>query len=83
MQILIKAKELGITLEDVTKYRSATVSRETINVPEMKAEEIMAPLSVFEELSEDKIKYWATPHYDEIVAREEAMKNAKQRGENG
>lgn len=73
MQILIKAKELGITDDDVMKMRGAAVSRETF-VPDLKPEEIVKPLSAFDDLSDEEILYYATPYYDEIQGKKEAQK---------
>jgi hypothetical protein len=45
-----------------------------------KAEEIVTPLSAFEELSEEEIMYWSTPTYDEIQERKDLAE--RQRKEN-
>jgi hypothetical protein len=69
MQVLIKAKELGITHDDVEKYKQKQEA-----VPDVEAKELLIPISPFDDLSEDEIKYWATPYFDEIQARKEAQK---------
>lgn len=77
LEVLIKAKELGLTMRDVEAFKNP--SHKTL-VPDLKAEEIVKPMSAFEDFSEDRIKYWATPYYDELVAKEEAMKKNKENG---
>lgn len=79
MQVLIKAKELGITMEDVEAFKAKSVPRET--VPELKPEDIIKPLSVFDDISEEEIMYWATPRYDELQAEKELKKQHKAEGD--
>jgi hypothetical protein len=38
---------------------------------ELKAEEIVAPISVLDDLSEEEIMYYHSPYYDELQARKE------------
>lgn len=45
-------------------------------VPDLKPEQIIAPLSVFEEMTDDEILYWSTPYYDELMAQKELQKQA-------
>lgn len=47
-------------------------------VEEMKAEEMVKPLSPFEDLSEEDIRYWATPYFDILQAEKEAAKNQRE-----
>lgn len=71
--LLVKAKELGITREDVEAFKA--VPRETkIVVPDLKAAEIVVPISPFDDLSDEEILYWASPYYDDIQTRKEAQK---------
>jgi hypothetical protein len=35
-------------------------------VPELKAEDIVKPLSVLDDISPEELKYYATPYYDEL-----------------
>lgn len=44
------------------------------HVPDMKAEELIQPESVFDQMTEEEILYWATPYYDEVVAKKESQK---------
>lgn len=73
MQTLIKAKELGITQDDVEAFKAKLLPRETI-VPDMKASDILAPISSFDDLSDEEILYWASPYYDDIQTKKEAQK---------
>lgn len=43
-------------------------------VPDLKPEQIIAPLSVFDEMTEEEILYWSSPYYDELMAKKEALK---------
>jgi hypothetical protein len=49
-------------------------------VPDMKAEDIIRPLSVFEEYTDEEIMYWATPYFDELQAQKELQKKARENG---
>lgn len=40
-------------------------------IEDLKPEEIIKPLSTFEELSDDEILYYSTPYYDELQAKKE------------
>lgn len=71
-QVLIKMKELGITMGDVTSFKDHIESKPEI--PEMKPEDIVKPISVLDEIDEDDVKYWATPYYDELQAQKELHK---------
>lgn len=69
LQTLIKAKELGLTMEDVAAFKAPKV-----NVSDSKAEELVVPMSVLDQLSDDEILFWATPHYDELQYKKELQK---------
>lgn len=80
VEVLTKAKELGFTylkldgfevnMTDETPLLTKSV------VPELEAEDIIKPLSTLDGMSEEKILYWSTPHYDELVAQEDLSKRA-------
>lgn len=76
MQILINAKQLGITHADVENYKTKLET-----VPELKPEEIVKPLSPFDGLSDEEILYYATPFFDELQAKKEAQKTKLSEGE--
>ncbi len=46
-----------------------TVPVETPAQQDLKAEEIVKPLSALDEYSEDEILYWSTPYFDELQAK--------------
>lgn len=90
-----KFKELGLTsfkaegIEmtndvKVTQPSDVVMTKPKLepNTDELKAEDIVQPMSVLEELDEDDILYWATPYYDDIQARKQAMQEAKANGTN-
>lgn len=70
MQILIKAKELGITQEQVDAYK--LVKHETIDEALLK--EAFKPMSIMDELSDEEIQYWHSEYYEELQQRKEAQK---------
>lgn len=41
----------------------------SIAVPEMKAEELLKPMSPFDELTDEEVLFWSTNHYDELQAK--------------
>lgn len=63
----------------------AVMEREKQNeVPEMKAEDIIKPLSPLDDIDEDEILYWSTPYYDELQARKHRQQESiKQEVRNG
>jgi len=63
MKLLIKCKELGITMDDVAKFKTNIKANE---VPELDAKDIINPISVFDEITDEEVLYWATPHFDEL-----------------
>jgi hypothetical protein len=47
-------------------------------VPDMKAEDIINPLSVFEEPDEKEVLYWSSPYYDELMSQKAAKAAMKE-----
>jgi hypothetical protein len=77
-QKIAEARLLGctaVTVEGVT-YQIGSEPQVEKNVPELKAEEIVNPLSVLDEMDEDEITYWATPYYEELQAKKAALSQA-------
>lgn len=35
-------------------------------IPDLKAEELVAALSPFDEMTDEEVLFWSTPHYDEL-----------------
>lgn len=44
---------------------------------EMKAGQIVVPLSIFDEFSEEELKYYATPYFDELQEKKRLMEEIK------
>lgn len=68
IELIKEAKELGlkaVTIEGVT-YEFGEVTPTPHVITEEEAEESYTALSVLDDLSEDEIKYYATPYFDEI-----------------
>lgn len=59
---------------DGVKYEIGPAPLSHAPVPELKAEEIVKPLSALDDLTEEEILYYATPYYDELQRRKEAHK---------
>ena len=80
-EIILEARELGLEFVEIdgVKYGlgKMQIAAKTF-VEEMKAEEIVKPLSVLDEYSEEEIKYWATSYFDELQAKKEARSKQKQ-----
>lgn len=86
IRVMEKAKELGLQKLELNDLKFEFVSQVqphinhiNLAVPDLKSAELMSPLSVFDELTDEEILYWSTPRYDEIQAEKEARKN-KQEG---
>jgi hypothetical protein len=96
LQVMEKAKELGVTNIEVEGFKASfgpTISqvKETVPqlsaaspqlvaspvVPELDAEDIMKPMSVFDEMTDEEILFYSTPYYDELLAKKELMQQAK------
>lgn len=48
------------------------VAQHSGEVPELLPEDIVSPLSVLDEMSEDEILFWSSPYYDELQAKKQA-----------
>lgn len=46
-------------------------------VPEMRSEEIVKPMSVLDEYTEEEVLYWATPFFDELQTRKNKSSEMK------
>jgi hypothetical protein len=74
---IAEAREAGvtaITIDGVT-YNIGLVAETKVAtaVPELKPEQIVAPLSILDDLTEEEILFWSTPHYDEIQEQKAAQ----------
>lgn len=79
-KILDTAKSRGIAsvvIDGVTYnlYKEdQVINPNTKVVPDMEAKDIFAPMSPFDELSEDEVKYWSTPYGVELENMREMRK---------
>lgn len=64
---------------------TAPVSHSTVPdaVPSLSAEELVKPMSVLDQMSEEEILYYATPHYDELQAKKKAHEEELKERVNG
>jgi hypothetical protein len=63
----ISPKELQEMIDAaVAKALGRPTCKQSLQVPDSKPEDLMKPLSVLDDMSEDEIKYWATPYFDEL-----------------
>lgn len=80
-ELIEMAKRLnleGIEVDGIKFSLSPNAKKVASFVEEEKAEDLMKPLSAFDELTEEEIQYWSSPYYDELQAKKEAAKNQKQ-----
>lgn len=73
-EILQEAKEAGaveVTVNGITYKLNLETSFHSA-VSEEKAEDLMSPLSVLEEYTDEEILYYSTPFFDELQARKTA-----------
>ncbi len=85
--VMTKAKELGVNelkvegLELRVNAQSPVVVEKISPLKEipndLKIEDILAPSSPFDNMSDEELLYYATPYFDELQAKKELM--AKQR----
>ena len=73
-----------VEIDGVVYYTKQTVvEAKSQPIPaDVKPEDIMAPMSVFDEPDEEELLYWSTPYWDELQAKKEAMKAARESGTN-
>jgi len=75
LELINEARELGlkaITIEGVVYDLSVdkVVDKPRL-VPDVEAKEILSPMSILDEYTEEEILYWSTPEFDEIQRRKE------------
>lgn len=74
-QILKTARECGCpnVVIDGVKYELTTPEavKAAQEVPELKPEDIVKPMSVLDEITEQEMLYWAVPFFDEIQEAKE------------
>jgi len=74
-KILNDANEMGVLkveVDGVTYTLPGLKTKYQPPVPEdLKAQDIVNPMSILDEMSEDEIKYWSSPYYDVLIADKE------------
>ncbi len=85
-ELIAEAREAGcteLTIEGITYKIGAAEPQRSSTVPEMEAKDIVKPMSVLEDLTEDEILFWATPYYDQLQdqkAEQEQLRKEQTRG---
>lgn len=82
LQILVRAKELGIEQKDIDLFKPKAPDGEDIQ----SHSDIVKILTESDMPTEDEILYFATPYYDELQALKELKKqqlNDKEVGQDG
>lgn len=81
-EILNEAREAGaseVTISGITyKINPLSVVTPVSAVPEMKAEELVNPLSILDEFTEEEIIYYSSPYFHELQAQKEVQEKQKQ-----
>ena len=79
IELIEEARLMGlksITIEGVV-YEFGSGQRHSHDVPpDMEAKDLVKPLGVFDEMSEEEIQYWHTNRFDELQAVKERQKKA-------
>lgn len=78
MKIMEKARVLGLSTIKIEGMEATLgpVKAESAPVPEVKAQEIVTPASIFDDISPEELLYYSTPHYDELQAKKAAHMKA-------
>lgn len=80
-QIISHAKELGLLAVEIEGIKFILPLKDVPKmsvVEDLKAEDIVKPLSPLDEYSDEEILYWSSGYFDELQAKKEAQKNKKQ-----
>lgn len=82
LEIIEQAKELhleAVEMEGIKYYLGSTSKLKLLGpVEEQKPEDIVKPLSSFEELTDEEVLYYSSPYYDVLKAEKEAKTKQKQ-----
>ncbi len=75
LELLDEAKRMGlksVTIDDVIYEIGST--KQSGPIREAEARELLTPMSVFDDYSDDEILYYATPYFDELQDMKEKRK---------
>lgn len=79
IELIEEAKAMGlksITIEGIV-YEFGEPVKGGGYVADTKAEDLIKPLSVFEEMTDEEILYWSTPYGLELEAKRKRMEERK------
>lgn len=71
----------SVTLSDGTTLHFDNKAAPKQPVPDLKAEDLIKPESVFDQMTEDEILFWSTNYYDELQSKKAAMEAARKERE--
>ena len=86
IKIMQQAKELGLNVKcdgvEISSGSSEVIKKPTIKpeIKEMEASDIVKPISLLDDMSDEEVLMWSSPYYDELVAQKEAHKEAIKNG---
>ncbi len=87
LELINEAKEMGatsITLDGIRyEWPLETVKTVKAEVQEVKADELIKPISVFDQMTDEEILFWAVPHYDTIQEQKKLQQEAAEGKING
>lgn len=79
--MIAEAREAGVECLEINgaKYYLKTDKKALMaaSVEEMKPEDIVKPMSILDEYTDEEIQYFATPFFDELMAKKEAQTKQK------
>lgn len=72
-EALIAAKQAGVVSIEVDgiKFNLAPVKALISEVKESKAEEIVVPLSPWEDITDEELLYWSSGYYEQVMQKKE------------
>lgn len=77
---IMQARDLGVSeivVEGITYRVTPSFIAPPKEVPDVAAKDLIAPLSTFDEPTDEEVLYWSTPYYEELQARKEAQTKQK------
>lgn len=78
LQLLVKAKELGISQMEVATYKAQTKPIEPEVMSEQEQKDMIKALTEVDMPDDQEILYWATPYYDQLQAEKELKTKSKE-----
>lgn len=77
IEIMERAKELGVNKfkgggVEVQFSAPEPIKQEPLPIADEPTKDFVAPMSVLDDYSDEEIKYFATPYFDELMAKKQA-----------